>query len=84
MSDKCPEYVDRLYAYIDGELTAEQYEEIKAHLLDCPPCLTEYEHDMLLKKLIKRACACEQAPEQLRSSILTRITYERTEVGYEA
>ena len=37
-----------------------------------------------LKKLIKRACACEQAPEQLRSSILTRITYERTEVRYEA
>ena len=82
MSDKCPEYVDRLYAYIDGELTAEQYEEIKAHLLDCPPCLTEYERDMLLKKLIKRACACEQAPEQLRSSILTRITYERTSVRF--
>lgn len=36
MSDKCPEYVEHLYAYIDGELTAEQYEEIKAHLLDCP------------------------------------------------
>ena len=65
-------------------MTPEQYEEIKAHLLDCPPCLTEYERDMLLKKLVKRACACERAPEQLRTSILTRITYECTEVRYEA
>ena len=46
--------------------------------------ISRLKRDMLLKKLIKRACACEQAPEQLRSSILTRITYERTEVGYEA
>ena len=84
MSDKCPDYVANLYSYIDGELSAEEYEELRQHLLDCPPCLTEYERDMLLKKLIKRACACEQAPEQLRSSILTRISYERTEVRYES
>ena len=83
MSDKCPEYVERLYAYIDGELTAEQYEEIKAHLLDCPPCLTEYERDMLLKKLVKRACGREQAPEQLRSVIMTQISYSYTQVRYE-
>lgn len=80
MSDKCPEYVQNLYAYIDGELTSEQYEELKAHLLDCPPCLTEYERDMLLKKLIKRACACEQAPSQLRANIMTRISYSYTQV----
>lgn len=84
MSDKCPEYVARLYAYIDGELTGAQYEEIKAHLLDCPPCLTEYERDMLLKKLVKRACACEQAPATLRTSILTQISYSYTEIRREA
>lgn len=83
MSDKCPEYVANLYSYIDGELSASEYEELKAHLLDCPPCLTEYERDMLLKRLVKRACACEPAPEALRSTILTQITYSYTEVRYD-
>lgn len=82
MSDKCPEYIENLYAYIDGELSDEQYEELKQHLVDCPPCLTEYERDVLLKKLVKRACQCEEAPAQLRTSILTRISYSYTEVRF--
>lgn len=84
MSDKCPEYVARLSAYIDGELSPEQYEELKAHLLDCPPCLSEYERDLLLKRLIKRACACESAPEKLRANILTQISYSYSEVRYQS
>lgn len=83
MSDKCPGYVENLYAYIDGELSDEQCIELKEHLLDCPPCLTEYERDMLLKKLVKRACACEPAPASLRTTILTRISYSYTEVHFE-
>ena len=82
MSDKCPDYVANLYSYIDGELSAEEYEELRQHLLDCPPCLTEYERDMLLKKLVKRACGREQAPEQLRS-MMTQISYSYTQVRYE-
>ena len=83
MSDKCPDYVANLSSYIDGELSAEEYEELRQHLLDCPPCLTEYERDMLLKKLVKRACGREQAPEQLRSVIMTQISYSYTQVRYE-
>ena len=74
MSDKCPEYLDNLYAYIDGELSDGQRIELKAHLEECPPCLTEYERDLLLKKLVQRACGGEEAPQALRESIMMRIT----------
>ena len=82
MTDKCPEYIENLYAYIDGELTPARYQELKQHLEDCPPCLTEYERDILLKRLIKRACTCESAPEELRATIMTRISYSYSEIRY--
>ncbi|TWP35259.1 mycothiol system anti-sigma-R factor [Leekyejoonella antrihumi] len=70
----CDDYVAHLYEYIDGELSAQECAALKAHLQDCPPCLDEYERDALLKTLIRRSCACEQAPAMLRTQILTQIT----------
>ncbi len=77
MSDDCNDYLSHLYEYLDGELDAEGCAALKAHLDDCPPCLDEYQRDALLKALIRRSCQCEQAPDQLRTQILARITTVR-------
>lgn len=74
MSHKCDEYLDQLYNYLDGELSSDECTQLKAHLEDCPPCLQEYERDAILKALVRRSCACEQAPATLRAQILTQIT----------
>ena len=44
------------------------------HLTADPAVLAEYERDLVLKALVRRSCACEQAPEKLRAQILTQIT----------
>jgi len=44
-------------------------------------CLDEYQQDELLKAIIRRSCACEAAPEQLRTRILASIT--TVQVRYE-
>lgn len=70
----CRAVVEQIYAYLDGELDERDVVRLKQHLEECPPCVTEYERDQLLKALVRRSCACEQAPEKLRAQILTQIT----------
>ena len=76
----CSEVLDRVFEYLDNELDTLDCAKIKQHLEECGPCLREYHLDEALKALIRRSCACEQAPEQLRLRVLTRITQVRLEV----
>ncbi len=60
---------------------APDYAKIKQHLDECGPCLRQYDLDEAVKALVRRSCACETAPDQLRLRILTRITEVRVEFG---
>ena len=71
--------LDRVFEYLDNELDSLDCAKIKQHLEECGPCLREYNLDVALKALIRRSCACEQAPDTLRLRVLTRITEVRLE-----
>lgn len=73
----CSEALLRVYEYLDGEMSVDDCRKIQAHLDDCGPCLRQYNLDQALKAVIKRSCACEEAPLELRATILTRITMIR-------
>jgi mycothiol system anti-sigma-R factor len=75
----CSEVLDRVYEYLDDEMAELDCAKIKQHLDECGPCLRQYDLDLALKALIRRSCACEPAPEQLRARVLTRITQVRLE-----
>ena len=70
----CAEVILRLFEYVDNEAGPEDREAIKSHLDECGPCLMEYERDLLLKSLVRRACHAERAPSALRMQVLSRIT----------
>lgn len=70
----CADVVLRLFEFVDNETGPIDRDRIRKHLDECGPCLAEYERDLLIKALVRRACACEQAPATLRTQILTRIT----------
>jgi mycothiol system anti-sigma-R factor len=77
----CSEVLHRVYEYLDGEMTHDDTAKIKQHLEACGPCLHEYDLDQALKALVKRSCACEEAPEELRLQIMARITTIRYEIS---
>lgn len=77
----CDEVLQRVYEYLDGEMADLDCAKIKVHLEECSRCLDEYQQDELLKAIIRRSCACEAAPEQLRTRILASIT--TVQVRYE-
>ncbi len=77
----CSEVLHRVYEYLDGEMTPDDTRKIKDHLDACGPCLQEYDLDQALKAIVKRSCACEEAPVELRTQIMARITTIRYEIS---
>lgn len=70
----CAQVVLRLFEYVDHEAAEEDGRRIREHLDACGSCLREYERDLLLKEMVKRACNREAAPETLRAEIMARIS----------
>ena len=64
----CNETIERLYYYLDGELTEERRVEIKRHLDDCPPCLHAFDFEAELRVVIADRCR-DRVPETLRQRI---------------
>ncbi len=76
----CRDVLDRVYEYLDGEMTAHDVAKIRQHLDECGPCLSQYDLDEVLKALIRRSCVCEVAPDSLRARIMVRITEVRLQL----
>lgn len=70
----CAAVIEQMYAYLDQEDTALELTQIRAHLEECAPCLHQFNVEEMLKKLVRRSCACEAAPDHLRVRIITQIT----------
>ena len=49
----CREVLDRVYEYLDGEMTEHDIAKVKQHLEECSPCLSEYDLDVVLKALVR-------------------------------
>ena len=76
--DVCSAALERLWSYLDKELTADDEDELREHLAGCPPCLAEYSIDVVLKDLVRRSCQ-EAAPEDLRVRIRQTLLQVRVE-----
>jgi mycothiol system anti-sigma-R factor len=64
----CNETIERLYTYLDGELTDERRIEIKRHLDECPPCLDAFDFEADLRQVIADRCR-DHVPDALRQRI---------------
>ncbi|WP_291377539.1 mycothiol system anti-sigma-R factor [Demequina sp.] len=75
---QCQEAVDRLFEFIDGELTDEELLRIGAHLKECPPCEAELRINEKIRLLVSQAHG-EKAPHQLRERVLSTLRMAREE-----
>jgi mycothiol system anti-sigma-R factor len=60
----CEGTIERLYHYLDGELTDERRAEISQHLDECGPCLDAYDFEAELRRVIAHRCR-DRVPEHL-------------------
>ncbi|MGV1007007.1 MAG: mycothiol system anti-sigma-R factor [Dermatophilaceae bacterium] len=79
----CSQALLRMFEYLDGEMTGADASQIQTHLDECAECLRQYHLDQMVKIVVKRSCAAQQAPVTLRQTILQRITVLRVDASDE-
>jgi len=71
----CDETIERLYSYLDGELTEQRRLEITRHLDLCGPCVGAYGFEAELRKVIASRCK-ERVPEALIERVAKALQAE--------
>jgi mycothiol system anti-sigma-R factor len=71
----CADAVERLYHFLDGELTPDRRVLIQRHLDECHDCIEAFEFEAELRIAISRGCR-ESVPEHLRLRIAQAIAIE--------
>jgi anti-sigma factor (TIGR02949 family) len=74
----CDEALERVYEFLDGELTEDVEGAIRRHLAACGRCLPRFEHERVFLEFIGQRAKLAQAPPALRRRILRELVDEAT------
>ena len=77
MSHNCDDALEKMYLYMDGELTTETAEVIRVHLNDCPPCFDAFHFEERLKLVVRNRLQ-EDVPSELMIRLKSIIRSERS------
>ena len=72
----CMEALDRLYGYIDGELTPVRAEEVRRHLAECEPCPKVSTFETAYVQFLEARTRAQRAPQGLRKRVLEHILFD--------
>jgi mycothiol system anti-sigma-R factor len=64
----CDGAVERVYHYLDGELTVWKRQAVARHLDECPPCAKGFYFEVEIRRVIASRCR-DEAPAELRRRI---------------
>ncbi len=73
----CDETIERLYFYLDGELTEHRRLEITRHLDLCGPCVGAYGFEAELRKVIANRCR-DHVPDALIDRVAEALRKEHS------
>jgi mycothiol system anti-sigma-R factor len=71
----CDETIERLYVYLDGELTEQRRVEIARHLDLCGPCVGAYGFEAELRRVIANRCK-DHVPDSLIERVAEALDNE--------
>lgn len=72
----CDGAIERVYTYLDGELTVWKRQAITRHLDECPPCSQGFSFEFEIRRVIATRCR-DEAPADLRRRIAESIDRAR-------
>ncbi len=73
----CDQTIERLYSYLDGELTEERRVEIRRHLDLCGPCVGIFGFEAELRKVIASRCK-DHVPDELITRVADALREEHS------
>ena len=69
----CDDCVDRLFAFLDTELSEEEVTSIRAHLEGCDDCEPEFVLEARFLERLRECCTSDVAPAELRQRVILRL-----------
>lgn len=73
----CEEAIDRLFEYLDAEMSEPDCLRVAAHLAVCDGCLDAASAERHVRELLRRSCT-QAAPETLRVRVVAQFSVRRT------
>jgi anti-sigma factor (TIGR02949 family) len=72
----CEQTLRELETFLDGELTPDDLEHVRAHLSECLDCLQVFDFHVELKSVIRAKCQEQQVPPGLLARVKTCLGEE--------
>jgi anti-sigma factor (TIGR02949 family) len=72
----CAQAIEKIYEFLDGELTPQVEESIRAHLAICRKCYPDFRHEEVFLRFIEQRARIEAAPPELRRRIMPMLMDE--------
>jgi len=69
----CHDCVDRLFAFLDTELSEAEVAEIRAHLARCDDCEPEFVLEARFLDQLRECCTSDAAPVELRQRVILKL-----------
>ena len=69
----CDECLDRLYPYLDRELTGDELEQVRRHLDDCGGCDSSFVVERLFLERVRGSATADVAPPGVRERLILRL-----------
>lgn len=76
MSLTCAQAMEKIYEFLDGELTPVVEQSIRAHLAVCRKCYPNFRHEEVFLRFIEQRTRIEKAPPELRRRIVQLLVDE--------
>ncbi|HET7622446.1 MAG TPA: zf-HC2 domain-containing protein [Gemmatimonadaceae bacterium] len=72
----CAQAIEKIYEFLDGELTPQVEEGIRAHLAICRKCYPNFRHEEVFLRFLEQRSRMEKAPPELRRHIMQMLMDE--------
>lgn len=72
----CQEALERLYEFLDGELSIQEMESVEAHFHVCSRCYPVLQFESAFLEVLERVRSRERCPSELRSRLMLALEAE--------
>ena len=69
----CGDCVERLYAFLDTELSGAEIAQIRAHLDGCDDCDDNFVFEARFLEQLRECCTSDVAPADLRERVIAKL-----------
>ncbi len=69
----CNDCVERLYAFLDTELTQAEIAQIRSHLDGCDDCDENFVFEARFLEQLRECCTSDVAPADLRQRVIAKL-----------